>query len=367
MKIYYAERNGLIKENLQMNFKELLSFFYQTYFYFSNKGYFQSAIRGVYIGSYDDERQLLPPSLAPSAEVFFATKLQSKKVYPIYEYYEYYNEETLFTVIEILYDHIAYYDYEIQELITEAPRKEFCEQINNILRLYKDGFYLEPQNGFIMELPNVALKEQLAYDGKDMGDDVYKKLCTASELYYRFDSNEEIKKKADRNNELLLKMLEKTPDDPYLYFQIGQSYNMVHDDEKACYYYGKGLEYPVEPKLEYVQMMVIGYGYALLHLERYDEALQFQNIYNDFSFSADFVCLMGLIYLRNGLVVQAMKEFLNATTISHVHVEGANSFIPTFNMGCINEVLGDIDTAVTLYRKCGNFKPALDRLAELKR
>ena len=196
MKKYYAERKGLIKENLRMDFKELLSFFYQTYFYFSNKGYFQSAITGVYIGSYDDERQILPPSLAPSAEVFFATKLQSKKVYPIHEYYEYYNEETLFTVIEILYDHIAYYDYEIQELISIEPRKEFCEQINNILRLYKDGFYLEPQNGFIMELPNVALKEQLAYDGKDMGDDVYKKLCTASELYYRFDSNEEIKKKA---------------------------------------------------------------------------------------------------------------------------------------------------------------------------
>ncbi|MCM1135488.1 MAG: glycosyltransferase family 2 protein [Clostridium sp.] len=176
---------------------------------------------------------------------------------------------------------------------------------------------------------------------------------------------EELRQKANRNNELLLKMLEETPNDPYLYFQIGQSYNMLHDDEKACYYYGKGLEYQVDPQLEYVQMMVIGYGYALLHLERYDEALQFQNIYDDFSFSADFVCLMGLIYLRNGLVVQAMKEFLNATTISHVHVEGANSFIPTFNMGCINEVLGDIDTAAALYRKCGNFKPALDRLKEL--
>lgn len=75
MKKYYAERKGLIKENLRMDFKELLSFFYQTYFYFSNKGYFQSAITGVYIGSYDDERQILPPSLAPSAEVFFATKL----------------------------------------------------------------------------------------------------------------------------------------------------------------------------------------------------------------------------------------------------------------------------------------------------
>lgn len=178
---------------------------------------------------------------------------------------------------------------------------------------------------------------------------------------------EELTRKANRNNELLLKMLEENPDDPYLYFQIGQSYNMLHDDEKACYYYGKGLEYIVDPRAEYVQMMVIGYGYALLHLERYDEALQFQNIYEDFSFSADFVCLMGLIYLRNGMVLQAMKEFLKATTYETANVEGANSFIPTFNMGCINEVLGNLDTAITLYKKCGNFKPALDRLSALEK
>lgn len=176
---------------------------------------------------------------------------------------------------------------------------------------------------------------------------------------------EEIAQKVDRNNTLLLKMLKENPDDPYLYFQLGQSYNMLHDDEKACYYYGKGLAYDVDPRAEYVQMMVIGYGYNLLHLERYEDALQFQNIYEEFSFTADFVCLMGLIYLRNGLVMQAMKEFLKATTFDHANVTGANSFIPTFNMGCINEVLGDIKTAVTLYRKCGDFKPALDRLKEL--
>lgn len=176
---------------------------------------------------------------------------------------------------------------------------------------------------------------------------------------------EELTKKAERNNKLLLQMLEETPDDPYLYFQIGQSYNMLHNDEKACYYYGKGLEFDVNPKWEYVQMMVIGYGYALLHLERYDDALQYQNIYDEFSFTADFVCLMGLIYLRNGMVVRAMAEFIKATSFETASTEGANSFIPTFNMGCINEVLGDRDTAITLYQKCGDFKPALDRLSEL--
>ena len=178
-------------------------------------------------------------------------------------------------------------------------------------------------------------------------------------------SIEDLRKKAERNNELLFKMLEETPDDPYLYFQIGQSYNMLRDDEKACYYYGKGLEYDVDPRAEYVQLMVIGYGYALLHLERYDEALQFQNIYEEFATTADFVCLMGLIYLRKGMIVQAMAEFLKATTFETASTEGANSFIPTFNMGCINEVLGDIDTAVALYKKCGDFKPATDRLKAL--
>ena len=180
-------------------------------------------------------------------------------------------------------------------------------------------------------------------------------------------SPKELRRKVERNNELLFKMLEKTPDDPYLYFQLGQSYNMLRDDEKACYYYGKGLEYDVDPRVEYVQMMVIGYGYALLHLERYDEALLFQNIYDDFAFTADFVCLMGLIYLRKGMIVQAMTEFLKATTFDTAKTQGANSFIPTFNMGCVNEVLGDIDNAVALYKKCGNFKPALDRLKELGR
>ena len=177
----------------------------------------------------------------------------------------------------------------------------------------------------------------------------------------------ELEKKVARNNELLLKMLAENPDDPYLYFQLGQSYNMLHDDEKACYYYGRGLEYDVDPRAEYVQMMVNGYGYALLHLNRFEEALQFQNIYDEFCHSADFVCLMGLIYLRNGMLLQAMQEFLKATAIDEVHVEGANSFIPTYNMGCINEVLGDTHTAVQLYKKCGNFKPALDRLAELQK
>lgn len=179
-------------------------------------------------------------------------------------------------------------------------------------------------------------------------------------------SPEELETKSKRDLELLQEMLEKDPDNPYLFFQIGQCYNMIHDDENAANYYAKGLSFPIDPSLEYVQMMLIGYGYALLHLERYEEALKIKAVYDIFATTADFICLMGLIYLRTGNYLEAMAEFIKATTFTNYHVEGSNSFIPYYNMGCINELFGDTTHALIMYEKCGDFKPALERIKALK-
>lgn len=180
-------------------------------------------------------------------------------------------------------------------------------------------------------------------------------------------SEEELMKKSQRNIELLQIDLEKHPDNPYTYFQLGQSYNMIHDDENAALYYGKGLSYDVDPSAEYVQMMVIGYGYALLHLCRSEEALGLSGVYDAFDSSADFVCLMGLIYLRNGQYMKALLEFLKATTFQTAHVTGANSFIPSYNIGLINEILGEKEMALVHYRKCGNFPMALEKIETLEK
>lgn len=198
MKKYYAERHGLITEQLQIDFDELLKYFGQIYRYFRNKDYYKAAIEGVWkqIPYTGDSEQIIAPSMAPSAEVYFATRLQSKKVWPIWEYIEEYDEATLFSVIEILYDHISIYNYDTEEIECELPRKEFAEQINNVLRAYNNGYYLEPTNGFIMKMPNGALREQLKYDGSDLPNSVYEQLVAATEMYYRFDANQEQKKKA---------------------------------------------------------------------------------------------------------------------------------------------------------------------------
>ncbi len=198
MKKYYAERHGLLTEQLQINFKELLSYFNQLFRYFSDKGYFEVAIKGAWIhnSNNDESKQVLSPSLLPSPEIYFAIHLQNKKAWPIWEYIEKYDEKTLFSVIEILYDHIGLYNYTTAKFEKDEQKKEFAEHINNILRAYKEGYYLEPTNGFIMKIPNIALREQLEYVGSEMSDSVFEQLTIASKLYYQFDSAIEQKKKA---------------------------------------------------------------------------------------------------------------------------------------------------------------------------
>ncbi|MDD3415229.1 MAG: glycosyltransferase family 2 protein [Lachnospiraceae bacterium] len=179
-------------------------------------------------------------------------------------------------------------------------------------------------------------------------------------------SPEEMLAKSNRNIALLKTELDRVSgtvsENAYLYFQLGQAYNAIHDDANALYYYEKGLSFDVDPSMEYVQMMVIGYGYALLHLNRPQDALSLLGIYDEFAVSADFYCLIGLIYLRNGDLLHAMAEFIKALNSTVSHVVGANTFIPRYNMGCILELTGDISGALKQYRLCEDFAPALEKI-----
>lgn len=176
---------------------------------------------------------------------------------------------------------------------------------------------------------------------------------------------DELRQKVERNNMLLFQELEKTPGNPYIYFQIGQSYNMIYDYENSYKYYGKALEFDVNPDEEWVQMMIIAYANAMLHTGRETEALLLEGVYDAFANTADFLCVMGQIYLANGQYIKAMMEFVKAIHCPIARENGTNSFIPTYNIGLINEMMGDIPAALTHYRNCGDFPMALAKIEEL--
>lgn len=186
-------------------------------------------------------------------------------------------------------------------------------------------------------------------------------------LHVGYDASEaEMREKSLRNIALLEKELESTGADSYLYYQLGQCCMRLNDYEKAYDWFNLGLSMDVDPAQGYVQNMVESYGYCLLDLKRYAEALQLTGIYDIFSTRADFVFLMGLIYMNNARFNEAIEEFKKATTMEQFSIEGVNSYRANYNIGVIYECTRHINEAREYYIKCGEFEPAMKRLIHLE-
>ena len=183
-------------------------------------------------------------------------------------------------------------------------------------------------------------------------------------------TEEERRKKADRNIALLKRELEQLGAEeeqeqaPYLLYQLGKSYYMTEDYANACEFFSRGLSYDLNPRLEYVIDMVETYGYALLNGGQAEQALFFENIYQEFGTSADFQFLMGLIYMNNARFQEAITEFLKAVKHSECRNQGTNSYASYYNAGVIYECLGDREKARECYKRCGEYEPAVKRLQE---
>ena len=206
-------------------------------------------------------------------------------------------------------------------------------------------------------------EQVLALDGKDYM--TYAAPVFVDHIGYD-GSIEDIKEKANRNIKMLLEVLEEDGDDPYILYQLGKGYYLDKEYEKAAEYFRRALTFDLNIELEYVIDMIEIYGYSLINSEQYEEALLLENIYNEFSGSADFVFLMGLIYMQNILFEKAEKEFLKAATYPDCKVEGVNSYLAYYNVGVIAECLEDKERAKYYFEKCGDYEPALQGVLRCK-
>lgn len=176
-----------------------------------------------------------------------------------------------------------------------------------------------------------------------------------------------LRAKCERDLVLLLEELSQNPANAYNLFQVGQCYHMLDEDDKAIQFYEKALLFDLNPELDYVKVLVETYGYCLLHLGRYEEALGLEAVYDDFATTADFVILMGLIYANNKLYIKALAEFVKALSFSdsETFVQNSNKQTAHYNIGYIYEVFGEKEMAIQQYKLCGEYPIALARLKEL--
>lgn len=259
---YYISRERLYKDNFEIKLNSLRYSFYQIFDYFNKKGCFNNAFG---IRKNPDSKLL-----APSPEVFFLLQTRSDRIYPIDIYYGSYKEEELFTVIEILCDCIEDDPHEFF-LVEDVSKMEFTQHINSVLRFYKGGYYLNPENGYIGKLPNDSLKNLLEEDISFINDkSVIDQFKSSIKMYFRFDSTLEDKKKAINELAFILEPLREQLKDllneeyginknlhDSLIFNIVNNFNIRHNNENQCKNYS--LEIWYDWMIQYYSSVIITY------------------------------------------------------------------------------------------------------------
>lgn len=243
-----------------------------------------------------------------------------------------------------------HYTGRIHEQVTACDEKEYRTYEAPVV-IGHTGYDLPKKEKKAKALRNIRLLEQ---ELKNSGWDAKVHATQLDQNIAKQDTDAEQKSKiTDAKKEQQI---------PYLLYQLGKSYYMAEDYNKACFWFAHGLSYDLEPKLEYVIDMVETYGYALINSGRAGEALFFENIYEEFGNSADFQFLMGLIYMNNAMFDAAVGEFLKAVKHRDCRMAGVNSYAAYYNVGVIYECLEKISEAKYYYQKCGNYEPAKKRL-----
>lgn len=170
--------------------------------------------------------------------------------------------------------------------------------------------------------------------------------------------------KAARNIEMLLKELAKNPCDPYLCFQLGQSYMQIRDQENALSYFQKAVDGRPNPENDYTRILVYNYGHLLLEQGMTEKASFLLSYYEHYNSNMNYLCLVGLYYLYQNQPIKALPEFVKALTAPER--DTADSKEPSYYIGYIYELFGKKDIARTHYQNCGNdYAPAVEALKRL--
>jgi hypothetical protein len=142
---------------------------------------------------------------------------------------------------------------------------------------------------------------------------------------------------------------------------------MIKDFKNAIPYFEKALSYNLAPEAEYVQMLIVSYGYSLIYSDRLTDAIAFlEQIYPLFNTYGDFVFLMGCCYIRSGEYLKAVSQFVRATTLTNYKGEGVTTYLALYNLGLLYDTLGEKDMAITFFEKAApQYAPAQEQLERL--
>lgn len=174
--------------------------------------------------------------------------------------------------------------------------------------------------------------------------------------------------KAKRNNDLLFKELENSPNDPYIYFQIAQSYGLMNDNDNQYIYYQKA--YDLSPNINdiYTTDLILSLGYSYINRQEFNKALSLYNKhYDTLNNLADFLCFGAYAHIKADFTIRAISICKEALLVKNYHTEGANNTIPYYYLGCIYETYENLELAKKYFSLSNHYSDSDARLEAINK
>lgn len=280
---------------------------------------------------------------------------------------EYYLEGDLEDVIIKAYDHPEAIGQIRQKQYTSDEHGDNQESIISLARIfnrneyhYAGSVHEQLVRGSVFDDDRNDSREMLELRKSDIISAYDTGLMFAHDGYSGED--EQRRRKAARNVMLLKEELSRYPNAADLLYQTAKSVYVAEGAEASLEFYERALSCDLDPVLFWVRDLIVCYGYVLLELEKYEQALSIEAVYDELNDSADYIFLMGLIHMNNGIFDKAKAEFIRCTGMNGDRAGGTNSFKAFYNAGVIEECLGNYESAVGLYKAAGDYSPAIQGL-----
>ena len=158
-------------------------------------------------------------------------------------------------------------------------------------------------------------------------------------------TGEAMERKQRRNLDLLQKVIEKDGGNGYHYFQMGQSYFVLDDIDKAISSYEKSLGMAESVEHVYVPELIMSLAKAYCRKDRFPDALELLEKYNEIYNSAKFTYEYANLLRENGRIVKALMLYVKVTTMKDLETLGENQ------LSCYAHI-------VDIYRGMGNMEMA---------
>lgn len=168
-------------------------------------------------------------------------------------------------------------------------------------------------------------------------------------------SGQEMVDKQVRNLRLLGKQLAKDPQDPYTWFQIGQSQYVLMNYDKAVDAYEMSLSLEADLDRYFMEILIESLSKAYINVNRAQDAVNLLLKYGDHYKTAKFVFALAGAYQENDQMLQALMTYIKATTMKDKDTLGDSLLICYNNIIAIYHKMGQPDMAnmyMELFEKC---------------